>query len=66
MLGRSGTNGYIANECVNELGPAVDIAKGIARAISKGKHEVYLPWFWRIIMGIIIHIPHVVFNKLSL
>lgn len=43
-----------------------DIAQGIAKAIVKGKHEVYLPWFWRYIMGIIMHIPHFVFNKLSL
>lgn len=43
-----------------------DIAKGIEKAICQGKHEVYLPWFWRIIMGIIVRIPHVIFNKLSL
>ena len=43
-----------------------DIALGIEKAIVKGKHEVYLPFFWRYIMGIIIHIPHFVFNKLSL
>ena len=43
-----------------------DIAEGIEKAIVKGKHEVYLPFFWRYIMGIIIHIPHFVFNKLSL
>lgn len=43
-----------------------DIAQGIENAINKGKHEVYLPFFWRYIMAIIIHIPHFVFNKLSL
>lgn len=43
-----------------------DIAKGIAKAVSKGKGEIYLPWFWRIIMGIIIHIPDVIFKKLNL
>ncbi|NRB41354.1 MAG: SDR family oxidoreductase [Pseudomonadales bacterium] len=43
-----------------------DIAVGIEKAIVKGKHEVYLPFFWRYIMGIIMHIPHFVFNKLSL
>jgi decaprenylphospho-beta-D-erythro-pentofuranosid-2-ulose 2-reductase len=42
------------------------IAKGIAAAISSGKGTVYLPWFWRIIMGIIIHIPDTIFKKLSL
>ncbi len=42
------------------------IAEGIEKAIVKGKHEVYLPFFWRYIMMIIIHIPHFVFNRLSL
>ena len=43
-----------------------DIAKGIMHAIEKRKNTVYLPWFWRIIMGIIIHIPEFIFKKLSL
>lgn len=43
-----------------------DIAVGIAKAIEKRKNTVYLPWFWRIIMGIIIHIPEFVFKKLNL
>jgi short-subunit dehydrogenase len=43
-----------------------DIAKGIAKAIEKRKNTVYLPWFWRIIMGIIIHIPEFIFKKMSL
>ena len=43
-----------------------DIAVGIEKAIVKGKHEVYLPFFWRFIMAIIINIPHIIFNKLSL
>lgn len=43
-----------------------DIAAGIAKAIEKRKNTVYLPWFWRIIMGIIIHIPEFIFKKLNL
>lgn len=43
-----------------------DIAKGIARAVEKKSNVVYLPWFWRGIMAIIIHIPEFVFKKLSL
>lgn len=43
-----------------------DIAAGIAVAIVKRKNVVYLPWFWRIIMGIIIHVPTFIFKKLSL
>ena len=43
-----------------------DIALGIDRAIVKKRNAVYLPWFWRIIMGIIVHIPECIFKKLSL
>lgn len=43
-----------------------DIADGIEKAIVAGKSEVYLPWFWRIIMGIIVRIPQFIFNKLKL
>ena len=43
-----------------------DIAEGISKAIEKKKNVVYLPWFWRIIMGIIMHIPEFIFKKLNL
>lgn len=43
-----------------------DIAKGIEKAVAKRKGVVYLPWFWRIIMGIIVRIPDRIFNKLNL
>lgn len=43
-----------------------DIAKGIANAVDKRKNVVYLPWFWRIIMSIIVSIPEFIFKKLSL
>ena len=42
------------------------IAQGIRRAISKKKSVVYLPWFWRFIMLIILHIPEFIFKKLKL
>lgn len=42
------------------------IAKGIVRAMQKGKGEVYLPWFWYFIMQIIKHIPEIIFKRLSL
>lgn len=42
------------------------IAAGIEKAVEKRKGIVYLPWFWRYIMLIIIHIPGRVFNKLNL
>ena len=43
-----------------------DIAQGIVKAIEKRKAVVYLPWFWRFIMLIIIHIPEFIFKKLKL
>ena len=42
------------------------IAKGIQTAIRKKKNVVYLPWFWRFIMLIILHIPEFIFKKLKL
>lgn len=43
------------------------IAKGIIKAIKKGKNnETYLPGYWRFIMFIIKLIPNRIFNKLSL
>ena len=42
------------------------IAKGIIRAMQKGKDEVYLPWFWWGIMLIIKHIPEIIFKRMSL
>jgi len=42
------------------------IAKGIVNAMQKGKGEVYLPWFWFMIMQVIKHIPEAIFKRLSL
>lgn len=42
------------------------IAKGIIKAMQKGKGEVYLPWFWWGIMLIIKHIPEAIFKRMSL
>lgn len=42
------------------------VARGIVRAIECRKAVVYLPFFWRGIMGMIRAIPECVFRKLSL
>ncbi len=42
------------------------IATGIVTAMVRGKNDVYLPWFWQVIMLIIRHIPESVFKRLSL
>jgi short-subunit dehydrogenase len=40
------------------------VAKGIFRAIAKGKDVVYLPWFWRPIMLVVRSIPEGIFKRL--
>jgi short-subunit dehydrogenase len=45
--------------------PAV-VARGIYRAIHRGKSVVYLPWFWRPIMLVVRSIPEFVFKRLTL
>lgn len=42
------------------------IAKGIVKGIDKKKHEVYTPFFWRLIMLVIRNIPESLFKRLSL
>jgi short-subunit dehydrogenase len=42
------------------------IARGIVQALEKGRDEVYLPGFWRLIMLIIRHVPEIIFKRLSL
>lgn len=48
------------------VAPADKVAHDILRAIEKRRNVIYTPWFWRYIMLIIIHIPNVVFKRLSL
>ena len=40
------------------------VAKGIFRAIVKGKEVVYVPWFWRPMMLIVRSIPEAIFKRL--
>ncbi len=42
------------------------VALGILRALEKGGHVAYIPWFWRYIMLVIRLIPERLFNRLSL
>ena len=42
------------------------IARGIRRAMRRGRDVVYLPWFWRVIMGLIRLTPEGVFKRLKL
>jgi short-subunit dehydrogenase len=42
------------------------VAQGIVKAIEKSKNEVYLPWFWNLIMAAIRLIPENVFKRLNI
>ncbi len=42
------------------------VAPAIRRAIRRGKHVAYVPWFWRPIMLCIRSIPEVVFKRMRL
>ena len=42
------------------------IAKGIIKAMQRGRGEVYLPWFWWGVMRIITSIPEVIFKRMFL
>lgn len=41
-----------------------DLAHAIYRAAER-RQNVYVPWKWRIIMGIITHLPEMIFKRLS-
>jgi short-subunit dehydrogenase len=42
-----------------------DVADCVIKSLEKKKNVIYVPWFWRIIMGIIQHIPECIFKKMS-
>jgi short-subunit dehydrogenase len=42
------------------------IARGIHRAMRRGRDVAYLPWFWRVIMGVIRLIPEPIFKRMRL
>ena len=42
------------------------VARDIVRAMEKGKDVIYTPWYWRLIMGVILHIPEVIFKRMTL
>jgi decaprenylphospho-beta-D-erythro-pentofuranosid-2-ulose 2-reductase len=40
-------------------------ARDIVRAIDRGKAEVYVPGYWRLIMGIVRNTPEALFQRLG-
>jgi short-subunit dehydrogenase len=42
------------------------VAKGMFRAIIKGRDVVYLPWFWRAIMLVVKSIPEEIFKRMRM
>ena len=47
------------------LAPVEAVAAGIVRAIEHGQSVAYLPAPWRLIMGVIRHLPRLVFNRMD-
>jgi short-subunit dehydrogenase len=42
------------------------VASALVKSIDKRTDVVYVPGIWRIIMGVITHIPEFIFKKMSL
>jgi short-subunit dehydrogenase len=42
------------------------VAEAVVKGVDKQKNEIYVPWFWRLIMGIICAIPECLFKRLKL
>ncbi len=42
------------------------VGEAIMRAVKKGKSVVYVPGYWRVIMGVIRAIPEPIFKRLRL
>lgn len=40
------------------------VGQRLVQASDRGEAVVYTPWYWRFIMGIIIHIPECIFNRM--
>lgn len=63
--------GFVATKMTKHLkqGPLFAtpeaVARGIIGAVQSGAPVVYLPWFWRLIMAAIVHIPGRLFRRLS-
>lgn len=42
---------------------AEQVAHGVVKAMERGQHTVYLPWFWRWILLAVKHTPDFIFHK---
>lgn len=42
------------------------IGRGIIKSVDRGKDEVYLPWFWKVIMTLVRAVPGFVFKKMNM
>lgn len=49
-----------------KLASVEDVAQGIVDAVERGQAIAYVPGKWRLIMGVIQHLPSVIFNKLNI
>jgi short-subunit dehydrogenase len=49
-----------------KLASVEQVAQDIVKGIAAGKPVVYTPGIWQIIMLVVMHLPRVIFNKLSI
>ena len=49
-----------------KLASVADVAITIVSGMAKGKHLIYAPGKWALIMMVIRHLPRVVFNKMDI
>lgn len=48
------------------VAPPQKVGADVFRAVRRGRSEIYTPWFWRGIMGIIKSVPEPVFKRMKL
>jgi decaprenylphospho-beta-D-erythro-pentofuranosid-2-ulose 2-reductase len=49
-----------------KLAPVQEVAQKIVSAVARGRAVAYIPGKWRLIMGVIQHLPSFVFNKMNI
>ncbi len=49
-----------------KMASVAQVAQDIVNGIAQGKPVVYTPGIWQIIMGVVMHLPRFVFNKLNI
>lgn len=48
------------------VAPPTRVARAVVRAVRRGRSVVYVPWFWRPVMGVLRLLPRAIFRRLPL